>query len=88
LNCANLKQMHIKTEAKRFASVTSQVCNIFFRFAPHITRVQWSEYEVGINIFAKCVVLDITCSSGIEVHIEQKYSIAEKRIKMVTLDTT
>jgi len=45
-------------------------------------------YEVVINIFAKCVVLNITSSSGIEVHIEQKYSIAEKRIKTVTLDTT
>jgi len=80
--------MHVKTEAKRFASVTSQVCNIFSG-SRHISHVYSGvKYEVGINIFAKCVVLNITCSSGIEVHIEQKYSIAEKRIKTVTLDTT
>ena len=27
------------------------------------------QYEAGINIFAKCLALNITCSSGIEVHI-------------------
>ena len=80
--------MGIETEENRFVSVTSQGCNIFSS-SSHISHVYSAvKHEVGINIFAKCVVLNITCSTGIEVHIDRKYSIAEKGIKTVTLDTT
>lgn len=59
-----------RSEALYISNITGLTQHFFFSGSRHISHVcSGVKYEVGINIFAKCVVQNVTCSSGTEVHI-------------------